>query len=477
MPTIMIEIPSELKELGEAVRLLVALTEQQQALARAPGGRPMDYQEYERAVGASAAAVERASHQAVLQALDIDQPAVEIEGQRYTQVGRYEANYYTLAGPVPVWRSLYRSDAERNGPTVDAVSLRAGVVGPGWLPATARAMAHAVQQQPSREAEQHAAELGRLPYSRTAFEEVTHRVGERFVARHASVEEALIRGYQAPAETVSLSVSLDRGSLPMVEPRKRPVGRPRKDAPKEPKARVFHMAYCGTVTLHDAAGEALHTLRYGCMPKSGGDDLCIGLAGDVAELLRRHPALHVVLLCDGAQEMWNLLDEHLNLETLGVTVHRLVDLWHLLEKLGHAAGVLQEDAEACSALLRRWRLRLLNASSAATEILAELQGSGREQQQVGKSRPVHEAITYLQNHAGMFDYAAARRLGLPIGSGNVEATVKSLFEVRLKRPGSGWKEDTGEHIVQLRALALSDRWGAAMDLTLQPLAKAVRAVA
>ena len=76
------------------------------------------------------------------------------------------------------------------------------------------------------------------------------------------------------------------------------------------------------------------------------------------------------------------------------------------------------------------------------------------------------------------DYAAVRRLGLPLGSGNVEATCKSLFEVRFKRAGSRWKRKPLANTSCIsRALAISDRWPQAMELTMQRLRRAVKAVA
>jgi hypothetical protein len=112
---------------------------------------------------------------------------------------------------------------------VDAVSLRAGVVADGWLPRTAQAMAHAVQQGTSREAVATAKEYGRLPYCRNSCERVAHVVGALAVADHQDIEDALIDAYEVPAQARSISVSLDRVSVPMEEPRRRPVGSAEKE--------------------------------------------------------------------------------------------------------------------------------------------------------------------------------------------------------------------------------------------------------
>ncbi len=471
---IVLEMPDELKGVGEAVQTLL---QQVEATWRSTGGgRALDYAAIEQQLAGGAAAIEQASHQVVLQGLDIDQPQVVIAGQVYNRVGRYEADYYTMAGPVRVMRTLYREQGARNAKTVNAVSLRCGAVGEGWLPGTAQAMAHQLQQGTSREAETTARRLGRLPYARSSFERVGQEVGRQYTAVRTDLEALLIEEYRVPAEAASVSVALDRGSVPMEEA---VGGKDRAEQPRGRKRKVwrqYRMAYCATLTLHDRKGDALQTLRYGRMPHGNVEELCQTLAQDVRTLLRKQPVLAVILLADGAPELWNLLTGSLNADSLGVPVRQVVDLWHLLEKLGSAARLLYGEAHG-SAVLQGWRLRLLNRTSSVTEILQELRSSGKAEVLVGTSRPVHEAITYLENHQARMNYAAARRHGWPVGSGNVEATCKSLVAVRMKRPGARWKDTTGEHLLNLRALALSDRWEPAMTLTFRPLRKEIRLAA
>lgn len=479
---IVLDVADEFKPLVDELTLLLrVVTAKVEEIRTAP---TTDYAAVERELAARTAAIEAQSHGLLLRAADLDAPRILVGGKLHRRVGRYPATYFTSAGPVVVERSIFvlaagETEAEAEGEigeprAVDPVSLRVGVVGRGWLPHTARAMAFLLQQGTAREAAATASELGRLPYSTASFDHVAHEVGAHFQEHSETIEQALIEAYELPESVTGVSVSLDRVCMPVEEPLPRPVGRPRRGAPKKPVQRVFRQAYCATVTLHDAQGDAVHTIRYGCMPEGDVTGLCDGVCDDVLALLKQRPTLTVTALCDGAHELWGLIDEHLAAVRKVTPVQELIDLWHLLEKLGAAARIHHSAAEA-SAVVSRWRTALLNARGASAKIAAEITGWKQEWLKVGEETPVHDALTFLEHHRGRLDYARARRAGCPVGSGAVEATCKSLISVRMKRAGARWKQPSADRIIQLRALALSDRWGDAMGLALGHLRRQVLA--
>jgi hypothetical protein len=262
-----------------------------------------------------------------------------------------------------------------------------------------------------------------------------------------------------------VSVALDRTSMPMEEPRPKPRGRPRKGAPKKPIQIAHRMAWTGTVTLHDAEGNALDTIRYGRMPHEDGELLAETLASDALALVRRCRRLKVVTLGDGAEDIQTLLGKHVDDESFRRPIRRLIDFWHVIEKLGEALVLIETDEGVRKVRLAEWRRRLCLRKSAPTTILEELRASGKEHTG-GKECPVHAAITYMENQGHLMAYVEARRDGLPIGSGNVEATGKSLFGLRMKRPGARWKTTSGGEVITLRAHLLTDRWDRACQLAL-----------
>ena len=468
MKTIVVELPAHHKGIAEAA--LAASATLSEIEARAVKGRSMEMIPIEVAAAAAAARVECEILAGVLRRLDVNADRVVIGGVIHAQVGRYPMTYNGLPGSVVVERSIYRPLGVRNGATVDPIALRAGLVGGAWLPAAARAMAQHIAIGTSREAEATTKLDVRLPYSRTSFEEVGHLVGSAVVSKRAEIEEVLIAQRPIPTGTKSVAIALDRSAMAFEEKRKRPRGRPKKDAPKRPIKRVFHMAWSGTLTFNDHEGTVLDTIHYGREPALG-DMLAETLVSDVLSIRERQPDLPIVILCDGAHELWNMLEP----EFVGVAdVTSTVDFWHLAQKLAAAAKVIASGQ--AGGIVAAWKLALLNRRMAPEQILAELHASGMENVVVGTNKPVHEAITYLTNHADRMRYPINRRRGLPIGSGPVEANAKSIYTVRMTRPGARWKPDTADHVLQLRAHCLSDRFVEAVGMAL-PQPQVVRRAA
>ena len=216
--------------------------------------------------------------------------------------------------------------------------------------------------------------------------------------------------------------------------------------------------HCGTVTLHDAEGEALKCIRYGRMPAEGHDTIEEALRGDVAALKLRKPDLKVVGLADGAAEMQGILDRALH----GHQPEAVnLDMWHCLEKF--AAAVASTGREPAP-YVQRWKDQLKSDDHAIDRIDVQIRTWLCDYyHEDDVPDPLYEAFTYIDNNKDRMRYASLRAAHLPIGSGAVEATCKTLVGVRMRRAGSRWKTDGGQACLNLRALALSSRWEPAMD--------------
>jgi len=73
-------------------------------------------------------------------------------------------------------------------------------------------------------------------------------------------------------------------------------------------------------------------------------------------------------------------------------------------------------------------------------------------------------LTYFLNQRPRMDYATYLQQGLPIASGVIEATCKTLVTQRMKCSGMRWSMPGGQAVLTLRSLIQSDRWQQAWSL-------------
>lgn len=99
MPKRTIEIPEGMEKFGEAIEATLQRLKEFEATA-AKDGEPVNFSEFERAIDASTNAARLDVKRRALQRLDIDAKHVLVDGDRYAQVGRYEAPYFTKEGEV-----------------------------------------------------------------------------------------------------------------------------------------------------------------------------------------------------------------------------------------------------------------------------------------------------------------------------------------------------------------------------------------
>jgi hypothetical protein len=135
--------------------------------------------------------------------------------------------------------------------------------------------------------------------------------------------------------------------------------------------------------------------------------------------------------------------------TFGANHQFLIDFYHLMEYVSGAGEEMHKDLEIRSQWRSRQKIRLLNNQSG--EVIAELR-NWLLTNEGSEGIKVNDCLRYIENREDNLDYETAKENGLPIGSGEVESSQKSVIQKRLKLTGAWWKIEHAENVVQLRVM-------------------------
>ena len=400
---------------------------------------------------------------------------IEVEGMVYSRLEqRSTVCCFGMWGSYRVVEPLYREVGVHNGRTIKPLEKVVGLVTQTMTPMLARTLGEMQASMTSREAVKQLRRLGLGSGERAYAADHVHELENEIAERIVELERAARAGEKLPEGAASISLGMDRRSVPMEEDR--PAGQPPKTerrARRKPYIRKqpppidvnYRMAYVGTVSLIDEHGEAIRTTRHTMEADGDPHALAERMRAEVEDFLVKRPGLPISIVQDGAKEL-DVLPETLRRGTASNThLYECTDFHHLTEYLDKVVATCEPAGDPKN--MRTWyREKLLHDEHGIDHIFAGLRRRARLLPKTAANadarRAVARALSYIRHRRHKMRYAALRRANHVIGSGTTESTCK-LIGHRTNRSGTRWRVQGVRGTMAIRALVLSDRWDLAWE--------------
>ena len=422
-----------------------------------------DFERFEHELHEQIQAIECEFLAAELAHYDVTADEVEVGGMTYRLTLTSPETYLSAAGPVQVTRNLYRPSG-RSSKSICPLELRVGIIRGHFTPRAARQAAFVTAHLTPGESEALFDELEGMRPSRSNLDRLPKELSQHWESHRQDWEAAVRSQETMPDEATVMAISVDGVMAPM----KGPGRSAKRDLPgKHASGPAGNKEVgCGTVVLYDAEGERLQTVRYGRMPESKKVTLQQQLEDEVASIVAVRSDLIRVHLADGAEDNWRLMKEleHAVGYPLPQTWIEIVDFYHACDHLKNACDAAWgESTPRGKAEFERLKTLLKEADDGAEQVIRVLKYQ-RGRARGNKQARLDAELTYFRNQRPRMHYAEYVRKKLPIASGGMEASCKTLVTQRLKRSGMAWTQPGGQAILTLRSLIQSDRWQPAWEL-------------
>lgn len=162
---------------------------------------------------------------------------------------------------------------------------------------------------------------------------------------------------------------------------------------------------------------------------------------------------HIVFIADGAPWIWNRAKAMLMSLNLGkVKITEILDYFHAIEHLHKLAKMVHKKplkqkqwVKACKGLLMNGKVE---------GFIKKLKTDTKS----FRGKKVTVERNYFINNQARLGYKVATDMGLPLGSGAIESSIRRVVNLRLKGNSIFWKPESANDMLLLRSFYKAGRW-------------------
>jgi hypothetical protein len=407
--------------------------------------------------------------------------------------GRMRPLQIRLLGGLLVWvTSWYCAPAKRRFCRPDErvpglyVELAQFGFGKGCSPALESRVSRQAALCPSLELAQRELEREGVRMDVKTVRRITYQCGSGLLAlrTHELMQwrsKALAAGVELQGQRVTVQIdggrTKIRGVLRVAPPRTEATndeGLPVENTPGRSKKRArktydaeWREPKLVTIFIHDEKGRMVKESQATVDGTFLGPDAMAELIAMHLHRLGAAQAASVTFVADGASWIWDRIPAIVRLGGLeGVTVHEVLDCCHAAHHISLALAAIGMNDQERMPLYREHRTLLRNGQW--RRVVEELTGLAEI---YPENEKIRTEIAYLSKHgeAGRLKYPTFRALGLPLGSGAIESSIRRVINLRLKGNGIFWREENAEEMLQVRAQVITNRWDERMRAKRQHL--------
>ena len=199
--------------------------------------------------------------------------------------------------------------------------------------------------------------------------------------------------------------------------------------------------------------------------------------GDSKEL-KRHLKYHLEKYCgedevrivcigDGANWIWNAINELFPKEKYPSGIIEIIDFYHALERIGDVKNTVFSDEKKGNAFFYEYKDHLKKGNLESIE--QKLEQLRNNQTDPEKKKFMDEQLGFFMRKKDRMRYEKYRDLGLCIGSGAIESANKYVVQRRVKLQGMKWEEENLNYMVHLRAEYINKKMDSHYGIQNNPL--------